>query len=237
MACWLRKGCVSAGGGAMCALRDPHWAGPPAVEIVGLGSGLDWDKWGFRKWARGSNPEPNSCDESREGAGTGRDGGGENRGLDWTTWGWGWWGGTGPPPLLKEEWCGLLVSLVNTAFFCFCCCCCCCLGTSPSKGERSKKEVRGDPGKNVGWGWVRVLSPFSESSLSSEESLLPDEEEPVFIFETSKAFSAVCVEGGDGDDDDDVSDNRLSHEICNLSRHVSNKDVKQDVKYTGPNRS
>ena len=36
-----------------------------------------------------------------------------------------------------------------------------------------------------------VLLPCSESSLSSEESLLADEEEPVFAFETSKAFSAV----------------------------------------------
>lgn len=39
------------------------------------------------KWARGSNPEANSWEESREGTGTGREiaGGGIYGGLDWTT--------------------------------------------------------------------------------------------------------------------------------------------------------
>ena len=82
---------------------------------------------------------------------------------------------------------------MNTAFFCFCCCCC--LGTSPAGGGRREREVRPDPDSDPGRGgaWPGVLLPWSESSLSSEESLLADEEEPVFAFETSKAFSA---EGG-----------------------------------------
>lgn len=39
------------------------------------------------KWAKGSNPELNSWEESREGTatGTGGGGGGTNGGFDWTT--------------------------------------------------------------------------------------------------------------------------------------------------------
>lgn len=126
MGCWFRKGCVSMGiwtaGGFV--LRRPGTMVALAVVMDGWGSVLDCAKWGFMNWARGSNPEFKSWDESRDGTETG--GGGTNWGLDWTTWGWIWGcGGTGPTVLLSD-WYGLFVSLLGVIFFC-------CLGTSPGR--------------------------------------------------------------------------------------------------------
>lgn len=128
MGCWFRKGCVSVGVWpvGVFALRRPGTTGAPTVVMVGFGSVFDCVMWGFMNWARGSNPELNSWDESRDGTGTWTGGGGTYGGLDWTTWGgiWGW-GATGPAPLLRGWW-GLLVSLLDKVFFC-------CLGTSPDR--------------------------------------------------------------------------------------------------------
>lgn len=91
MGCWLRKGCVSVG---VWLLGVFVLAGGPAAVMGGWGSVLDCVRCGFMKWARGSNPEANSC-VSRDGTetetgtgtgtGTGTEGGGTNCGLDWTT--------------------------------------------------------------------------------------------------------------------------------------------------------
>lgn len=87
MGCWFRKGCVSAGVWLLdvFVLRRPEVTWAPAVVMVGLGSVFDCVRCGFMKWARGSNPEVNSWEVSRDGTETGTEGGGTNCGLDWTT--------------------------------------------------------------------------------------------------------------------------------------------------------
>lgn len=128
MGCWFKKGCVSGGIWlvGVFALRRPDTTGALAVVIAGLGSVLGSVGWGFMNWARGSNPEFKSWDESRDGTETWTGGWGTNDGLDWRTWGgiWGC-GATGPTPL-QMDCCGLFVSLLEVFFFC-------CLGTSPSR--------------------------------------------------------------------------------------------------------
>ena len=173
MGCWLRNGCVSVAIWLLgvFVLRRPAVTGTPAAAMVGFDSAFDCVRWGFRKWARGSNPEASSWEVSRDGTGTG--GGATNGGLDWTTWGWGcgcgcgcgceWccdcgcgcccgcncgWGGTGTgtTPLLRDWWCGRLMSLLVEIFFC-------CLGTSP--GGMKIYEIRRKSMENlITWGAI-----------------------------------------------------------------------------------
>ncbi len=159
MGCWFRNGCVSVGVWpvGVFALRRPDTTVEPAAVMVGLGSVFDCVRWGFMNCARGSNPEPSSWEESRDGTGTGTGGGGTNVGLDWTTWGWIWgwgWGATGPAPLLRDWSCGLLVSLLVEVFFCS-------LGTSPGRQRymEYKEEIRG---KLICW---RIKAAVSQNKI------------------------------------------------------------------------
>lgn len=113
-------------------LRRPEATGAQAAVMAGLDSVFDCVRCGFMKWARGSNPEVNRWEASRAGPETGAGTGGTNSGLDWTTCGWAC-GATRPAPLLRDWWCGLLLSLLVEVF--------CCLGTCPvGRNNRGNTE-------------------------------------------------------------------------------------------------
>lgn len=96
---------------------------------------------------------------------------------------------TGPTPLPMNWCCGLLLSLLVEVFFGF-------LGTSPvqtAQYEMKKYNMLKTKPRTLLVQTAECILPLSESSLS-EESLLPEDEDPVFIFVTfgiSRGFSAA----------------------------------------------